>query len=164
MSPKRPAPAPERGAALLEILITILVVSVGLLGVAGMQLAAVRSNHGSSLRSLAVYQAYDMAERMRANRLGVQAGDYDSLSGAGTDPGCGSSGCSPANLAAFDHYEWSTANAALLPSGSGTVASDASGWWLITVRWDGDRTGATGTGCSPSVSTDLKCYQLRVRP
>lgn len=159
--PRRPAQ--ERGAALLEVLITVLVVSVGLLGVAGMQLAAIRGNHGSNLRSLAVFQAYDMAERMRSNRLGVQGGSYDSISGVGSDPGCGATGCTPANLASFDHFEWSQSNGALLPSGSGTVVRNGD-WWIITVRWDGDRTGANGTGCVTSVSTDLKCYRLQVRP
>ena len=92
-------------------------------------------------RSYASSQAYDMADRMRANRLGIDAGNYDSVSGAGTDPGCITSGCTPAQMAQYDGWAWNSVNAAVLPSGSGTVLMSGS-TYSITLTWDDDRDGA----------------------
>lgn len=148
---------------MLEVLISIVVISIGLLGIARLQTAGLQSSKVSYLKSLAALQAYDMADRLRTNQQGVSKGDYDSLFGAGTDPGCIASGCTATEMAEYDHYAWNVANASLLPAGQGSV-SRSGDFFVITVRWDGDRTGATGTGCDPNNAADLKCFSLRVRP
>lgn len=153
----------QAGVAMLEVLITIVILAFGLLGFAGLNAAGIASNHGSYLRSQAALQAYDMADRIRANLTGAQNSLYDSISGAGTDPGCISTGCTLAQMAAYDKWAWNAANAVLLPAGQGTVVKSGN-FLIVTVRWDGDRTQATGTGCSNSDSTDLKCFILRVQP
>ncbi len=76
------------GFSLLEVLIALLVLSIGLLGLAGLQGTGLRYNHSAYLRSQATFQTYDMADRMRANLRGVQQGDYNNVSGIPTDPGC----------------------------------------------------------------------------
>jgi type IV pilus assembly protein PilV len=148
---------------MLEVLITVLIISVGLLGIARLQTAGIRFNHVSYLKSQAALQAYDMADRLRENQQGVRAGAYDNLSGSTSDPGCIATACAAGELAQYDHYDWNLANTALLPAGQGSVAR-VGNFFLITVRWDGDRSGATGTGCDADSVNDLKCFRLRIRP
>lgn len=161
--PPQDARNQSAGFAMLEVLISILIVSVGLLGIARLQTAGIRFNHVSSLKSQAALQAHDMADRLRENQQGVSSGSYDDLSGTATDPACIASGCPAGQLAQYDHYSWNQANASLLPSGQGSVKRTGDSF-LITVLWDGDRTGATGTGCDAGNANDLKCFQLRIRP
>lgn len=159
-----------QGFTLLEVLIAIVVLSLGLLGLAGIQAAGVRNTHSANLRTLAVQQAYDMAERMRANDDGVKANAYDAIDiSTPTDPACITSGCSAANLAVYDHFAWNTNNSNMLPSGRGTVSAIAgtvapNKAYIITVMWDDYRTGVIGTGCSGDPSIDLTCFQVTFRP
>jgi type IV pilus assembly protein PilV len=57
----------QRGFTLTEVLIAVLVLAVGLLGLAGLQLAGMKSNHSAYLRSQATIVAYDLLDRMRAD-------------------------------------------------------------------------------------------------
>lgn len=134
-------PNNQSGFTLLEILITILIMTIGLLGLAGLQVVALRSNNTSYLRSQAVIQAYDMADRMRANLPGVVAGAYNAISGTPTAQDCESSTCTPAQMATYDARQWNIANAALFPSGQGTVVSGANSTFTIAISWDDDRDG-----------------------
>ena len=127
----------------MEVLIALLVLSISLLGLAGLQAVSLRSNHGSFVRGQAVLLAYDMADRMRANRLGVvdsagnDVGAYDSadVSGnfqAAADNNCSQVGgtapsnCTIAQMAAHDQFEWNQALAQRLPAGAGTVCIDST--------------------------------------
>lgn len=144
------------GFTLIEVLITLVVLSIGLLGVAGLQLSGLRANHGSGMRSQATFLAYDMGERLRANIQGVHDGDYNNLSGNPGDPGCISSSCSPALMAQTDLHEWNLANATHLPSGVGAVCLDSTPddgtptaiacdglgtAYAIKIWWDDDKSG-----------------------
>lgn len=120
------SPDAGTGFAMLEVLISVLVLSFGLLGLAGLQAYGLKNNHSAYLRSLATQQAYDIADRMRANRQGVDNGKFNLATGIPTDPGCIASGCSANNLADYDLNQWNTANAALLPSGIGVICKDST--------------------------------------
>lgn len=129
MIPAQPLSAnPPRnsGFSLIEVLIALVLFSMGLLGVAGLQVSGLRANHSSALRTQTTYLAYDMADRMRANIQGVNDGNYNNLSGDPGDPGCVSSSCTPALMAQTDLHEWNLANASNLPSGSGAVCLDST--------------------------------------
>ncbi|MCL5801587.1 MAG: type IV pilus modification protein PilV [Gammaproteobacteria bacterium] len=153
-----------QGFSLLEVLVALLVLSVGLLGLAGLSAKGMNSNQSAYYLSQAMAQAYDMADRMRANRAGVVAGNYDSISGTGSDPGCISTGCATASqIAQYDANRWNTANANLLPAGQGKVTIQAGNIRIITVMWDEDRTGATGTACGGG-SADLTCFSTSFVP
>ena len=116
----------QRGFTLIEILIAIVVFSIGLLGLAGLQLTSFRNVHDAHLRSVATLMAYDMADRMRANRVAFLAGGYDDPN-AVTDADCTqAAGCTPANLAQNDFAEWTTTLAATLPQGAGEVCIDST--------------------------------------
>lgn len=127
----------HRGFSLLEVLVTVVVLSVGLLGIAALQLKSLRFTYDSNLFYLASQQANDMADRMRANRQGVIAGAYNNLSTVGvTNPGCVSTGCSTAQMAQVDAFEWGTSLKSLLPSGTGTVkGSGINSPYTIAVQW-----------------------------
>lgn len=64
------------GMTLIEVLVTLVIISVGLLGVAALQLATVRNNYDAFLRSQAAVLAGDVLDRMRANRRAALNGDY----------------------------------------------------------------------------------------
>jgi len=156
----------QRGFTLLEVLIALLVLSIGLLGLAALQTTGLRSNEMASMRTTSTMLAYDISDRMRANPQGTIDGDYiiDSDPVTGTIPDCtsaSSTDCTTAELATFDLSQWKTA-LAQLPGGQGDI-SQAAGTPLvntITVRWDENRTGAIGTDCPPQDSTDLRCFRL----
>ncbi|MDG2237675.1 MAG: type IV pilus modification protein PilV [Arenicellales bacterium] len=128
------------GFTLLEVLIALVIFSFGLLALAALMAKGLQYNTSALHRSYASAQAYDIADRMRANRLGITAGNYDSISGVGSDPGCIATGCTPAQMAQYDGWAWNSANAALLPSGSGSVTTNGT-TYTITVTWDDDRDG-----------------------
>ncbi|MCO5398441.1 type IV pilus modification protein PilV [Ralstonia soli] len=111
----------SQGYALLEALVALLVISIGLIGFARLQLVGMSSSTTSSQRSKAVSLAYEMTDRMRANLAGYAAGAYDNLTGSAANPGCVSTGCSAAQTAQNDYYEWSNELSTLLPKGTGVV-------------------------------------------
>jgi len=162
----------QKGFSMLEVLITIVVISFGLLGLAGLQAVGLKNNQTAYLRSLATQQAYDMADRMRANKLGVTAGSYNSIAaGAGSDPGCITSNCSASQMAAYDRFSWNIANAALLPGGAGSVyranadctTLDAtSNRFCIRVSWT-EKCTAGESGCATN-GTFSRNFDVWVAP
>ena len=106
-----PRPGAQRGVGLIEILVTVVMLSIGFLAAAKMQIEGMRFSKSAYYRSQAYFLASDMLDRMRANPVGVNAGAYDEIDTAGdlADPGCGDAGagCGPAALARQDRYEWS---------------------------------------------------------
>lgn len=152
----------QMGFSLIEVLVSLLVLGIGVLGVAALQTTALRYGHDSYLRSVAVLQANSMGDRMRANQNAVTSGLYNSLSGIpSSPPNCSS--CSSSDIATQDLYEWNSNNAQLLPAGQGTI-NNVGGHFDVVVRWDNDRTGATGLGCSGNSSVDLSCVTVSVLP
>ncbi|RMD78760.1 MAG: type IV pilus modification protein PilV [Gammaproteobacteria bacterium] len=146
-----------RGTSLMEVLVTVVVLSVGLLGLAGLQAGSQRNAHHAYLRGQAVALAYDILDRMRANPAGVQAGAYDQISGPVSDPGCIQAGCTPAQLAQHDAYQWQQQVASLLPGGQASV-SRSGGRFRVQVAWD--EKGATLPGCPAG----LMCLSLEAQP
>lgn len=113
---------------MLEVLIAVLVLSIGLLGLAGLQAASLRNNYSSYLRSQATLLAYGMSDRMRANMAGVTAGNYNVASTAipSAVSACSGSGCAPANMAQNDINEWENTLNSELPTGKGIVCLDST--------------------------------------
>jgi type IV pilus assembly protein PilV len=127
----RPA---DGGFSLIEVLVALVVLSVGLLGLAALQSTAVEFNHDAYLRSQATILAYDIADRMRTNRQAAVAGDYNSAF-AGTLPAC--NGAVAGTVVQQDLGAWRRALVCALPAGDGQVAWDNAAEVLtVTVRWD----------------------------
>ena len=131
----------QKGLSLIEVMIALAVFSFGLLALAALMASGLKYNTSALHRSHATSQAYDMGDRMRANRLGLDAGYYNNLSDSGTDPDCIGSGCTPEQMAQYDTWQWNTDNERLLPDGAGTVTprSGNSGIFTIKVAWNDDR-------------------------
>lgn len=106
---------------MLEILVTLVIVAIALLGTAGLQLNAMRVNKGGQFRTQAIFLASDMAERMEANKaeaiLGTYAVAATSAVGAAAIL-CDAAACTSAQLAVWDINQWGTAITNLLPQPS----------------------------------------------
>ncbi|VAW73885.1 Type IV fimbrial biogenesis protein PilV [hydrothermal vent metagenome] len=143
----------QKGTTLLEVLISVLVLSIGLLGVAGLQTYGLRYNQSAYLRSQATILAYDMVDRMRSNSSGVAAGYYNSVSTATlpTDPNCISTGCTNLELANHDIREWANyfvGTQPVLPSANGSVSRNGS-IFTVNVSWtELDKAGTTNQSVS----------------
>lgn len=136
------------GFSLIEVLVALLVLSVGLLGLAALQTTSMKYNTESYYRSQATYLAYDIIDRMRANPIGVNNGNYDvpnstaAATAQATTASCGSSSCVTSDLAKYDLGQWYIRVASLLP-GATTPASNyatitrntATNEAAITIRW-----------------------------
>lgn len=117
----------QRGTTLLEALITILVLAVAALAYAGLQLRSVSGSATALWRSQANVLASEMADRIRANPVGLAAGQYNSLQSTGTESSCSSaSPCTAAQMAATDFVRWRARLQTVLPGGSGVVCLDSS--------------------------------------
>ncbi|MCG5517022.1 MULTISPECIES: type IV pilus modification protein PilV [unclassified Ectothiorhodospira] len=117
------------GFALIEVLVSAVVLGIGLLGLAALHTQSMQANHSAYLRSQAVNFTYDIADRMRANRSAALSGEYNIAIDATPSGG---------TLAGDDLVEWKTALAVSLPSGDGSVARDGD-LFSITVQWDDSR-------------------------
>lgn len=127
----------QTGISLLEVLVAILVLSLGLLGLGSLQATGLRMNHSAYLRSLAAQSAQDMADRLRANRQAALAGDYNIAIGA--------SAPDTSTLPKRDVNEWLTSELAMLPAGDGSISvNNATQTAVITVEWDDRRAGIRG--------------------
>ncbi|QKV57366.1 MAG: type IV pilus modification protein PilV [Dechloromonas sp.] len=157
------------GFSLIEVLITIVILSFGLLGIASMLLNGMTLNNASYLRSVATQQAYDMGDRIRANGAGVIAGNYNAITypPASSCTNCTSASCSAANLAASDACNWNKQNAALLPMGQGAVTRNGTDF-IITVSWDNNKDGVVDANDyfvdSDGNGSNDASYSVRVQP
>jgi len=149
----------ETGFTLLEVLIALLVLSIGLLGLAALQTTGLRSNQMASMRTQATQVAYDITDRMRANPAGVTAGEY--VIALGTTP----SGTSRAET---DLIEWRDVVEDLPGGQSDIVFCDSADVppcdpdaHIITVYWNETRDPAASVGtCPPTSNADFRCYRL----
>ena len=152
----------QRGVGFIEILVAVVIVSIGFLAAAQMQVQSMRSSQGAYYRSQAYFLASEMVDRMRANVRGVREGRYDGrkTSASATDPGCADTACTPQLIADQDVFDWSASlhtstdsgRPPLLPSVTGASAGGeiirtGAGRYTIRMSWgeivDGDPTAST---------------------
>ena len=147
----------QRGLTLIESMISLLIISVGLLGIAALQITAMKQNAIALNHSQAVWIGYDMADRIRANVL--QFTNYAGIDTSNTyAQDCMSAACSNTQMVTADAAEWST-QIQNLPAGRGIIAGDATRL-DVSVMWDDEGTGATGTNCGNNPAVDLTCYTV----
>lgn len=112
-----------RGFTLLEVLIALLIFTLGLLGMAGLLIVSVKVNHGAYLRTQASFLAQSMADRMRANTPRVWTDDYSTAyPTADADPCAGGGACSRTDIATRDRAQWSLQLRDQLPNASADIA------------------------------------------
>ena len=155
----------QAGFTVVEVMVALVIFTVSLLGLAGLQASSLRNNQFAYLNTVATQLAYDMGERIRANRERAIAGDYnvDNINGSIITPSvdCYSGSCGAADIAVTDAYEWLTAIEENLPSGKGQVVANGN-LFTVTVLWDQERNGATGTDCDDEAD-ELACLRIQVR-
>jgi type IV pilus assembly protein PilV len=129
-------PADCRGLTLIEVLIALVILSIGLLGLAGLQTISLQFNTSAYYRSQATTLSYSLVDRMRANRQGALANAYN---GVFEDP---PPACNPLGLTggtpAQDVAAWRNAIACQLPFGTGQITRNGAEF-TITVQWDDTR-------------------------
>ena len=141
----------QRGVSIVEIFVTLLTVSLAMLGTVGLQAYSLRLNQGALFRIQAVLLVADLAERLEANKAGAASGLYVQPGDSSKD--CVAQPCSPADLAAYDLAQWHFAVLAALPHPTTQVTRAEAGspnTYTIRIGWS-DRSingsdGAAGTG------------------
>jgi type IV pilus assembly protein PilV len=163
------SPRGARGVSMIEVLVAIVIFSLGLLGLALMQLKGANFTKDSGARSAAVLLTRSMADRMQANPKGVADGDYVwTTATKPTRTDCTSTTCTPAQVAANDINAWLTQMAAAMPASASTAGmgkivenTDSSGnpdgTYTISVQWSGlgvldSNTSTTNSNSSESDS------------
>jgi type IV pilus assembly protein PilV len=163
-SARNPAMRRQRGDTMIEVLVTIIIIAVGVLGAAALQVTTLKNLSASHSASVAAIVAQDFSERMRANPVAALANDYVHSAAPTSDTDCVTNPCATAaDLAAYDMETWWAQVTAVLPSGSGQVTRNAgTNIFVLTVRWDENRSGSTGTNCPKQSAADLECYRFNV--
>ncbi|MDD5393757.1 MAG: type IV pilus modification protein PilV [Thiothrix sp.] len=148
----------QAGLSLLEVLIAALVLSIGLLGLASLQIAGMKTTHNSYQMQQATWMVQDLLERMRANKPGAAAGDYNvAINACGSPPTClSATACTSTEMAKVDLYQvkcGSGSNGGFaneLMNGVLTVACVAGGCTKgvnVSLRWD-ERNAAQKSGAN----------------
>lgn len=134
----------QQGLSLLEIMISVLVLSIGILGMATLQLQALKSNQSALTRTEATQFAYMISDMMRANRNAALLGQYN------VELGKTVSGSSMANQ---DVLYWKQALTDL-PGGDGAISVSA-GQATITIQWDASRLASEPSLRSMTLRSEL---------
>lgn len=145
----------QKGFSLLEIMITLLIISFGLLGISGIIINSLKNNQSSYSRTQAGMLANDIIDRMRANRATAEASPSpykiamtDTPSGSGVVPD--------------DLTQWRAELAAALPSGTGSVNIDVNKKVTVIVQWDDSRASGDSINVDDRVNFGLKNQKITV--
>jgi type IV pilus assembly protein PilV len=137
------------GFSLVEALVALVVLSIGMLGIAALHVESLRSGRTALTRTVAVALAADMADRIRANRT-AKKGYEAVVTSADTNAKCkpAGAGCTPAELARHDKAAWlgqisgvtigAVTIPGALPGGVGTIGCDDTttpATYTITITW-----------------------------
>lgn len=166
--------ASSAGFTLIEVLVSVVVLAVGLLGLAGLQVTGLKATHSASGRTNASQLALEISDRMRSNPTGVSAGAYVQSQGKSSDDddddssnrgrgngnayawgrngregkSCKNSSCSPLELSDYDLGAWNSSLSGDLPNGSGAVCLDS--------------TPNDGSATSPGCDNNGQVYAIKI--
>ena len=162
------------GFTLVELLVAVVVLSIGLLGIAKLSLGAMQSNGSAFMRSQATELVQEIVDDMRANEPWAISGGYNIAYGAnpGASPDCVTAPCSAAQIATYDLSLWTNRLSTLLPLGVGQVTvrqavNPATGSTentaVVSVQWsdsvaqtafaNGNALSAAQTTCAPTLAS-----------
>ena len=138
----------DRGATMIEVLVAILILSIGMLGIAGLQVASMKYSQGGWARAAVASGLSDFADRIRANpgstiAAYVVPGDYATQRTAllantvvaARDCEALNAVCSPAELADFHLVQWRLSIDASMPGSAALVSGDRATGYITTVMW-----------------------------
>lgn len=150
----------QKGIGLIESLITLLVISIGLLGIAALQITSLKQSTSSQAHSQAVWFSYEMTDRINANR-----GAFDQYIGIDTNNSysmdCSASACTPAQMVDADAKIWSDL-VKTLPDGRGVITQPVAGTLQVSVMWDD---GSDESNCiyNEPNSAGMTCYTVTIQ-
>jgi len=151
----------QRGFTLIEVLVSIVILAIGLLGLAGLQLQGMQNTQGGNFRAQATNLAYDITDRMRVNLTALTAGSYDIAMAAATPALVNCKGsdvnCTTANMATADLYWWRQGIDQYLVTGGSSVVTADNGVTTtvtVTVQWEDPYSSDNGLE-SIQIATEL---------
>jgi len=145
----------EAGATLIEVLIAMVVLAIGLIGLAGLQATSIQSNHSAYYRSQATLLASDLADRMRANRTEALTNAYLT-----NFPTSSANNSVSGTAAEKDIAEWLNRLAVTLPDGTGKVEKD-NALITISIRWNDTRGQIRASG-DKNTHTQIFAYRTEI--
>ena len=157
-------PGKQSGITMIEVLVAVLILAIGLLGVAGLQSISLKNTADVFFEQQAMSSAQDLTNRIMANQDAASSGDYaDAPPTAAPSTDCSSTACSSAEMAAWDLWQWNDA----LTNGFGSPPSAAASvtWdsakeaYEIAITWDANGAGSSYTAptCSSTNNAAAGC-------
>jgi type IV pilus assembly protein PilV len=152
----------NKGFTLLELLIALLIIAIGVLGHAKMQMKSMDTAYRATFAQTANTALLDLAQRMRANAVIAPSFVESNLTSGDviTAINCSTSNCSNAQFAKTELKEWFTHLQGSLPSPRFSVAK-AGKLYTLTLIWDASRTGSGTAICDASGNTN-QCGSMEV--
>jgi type IV pilus assembly protein PilV len=126
------------GTTLIEVMVSVLILSIGLLGIAAMQATALRNTQSSVERTQAVVQTYAVMDSMRANLTQARANAYNTATWMCTAP-------AGADLVNSDKARWVTSMKATINNEACGRIACLNNSCTVDVRWNDSRGSADGT-------------------
>ncbi|MBV1872292.1 MAG: type IV pilus modification protein PilV, partial [Gammaproteobacteria bacterium] len=131
----------QTGFSLIEVLVTLLIMTLGIVGVLKLQTQSLKSNQRAHFRTQADILSKDMLARMQANSREAKKGSYVADSKPENAPDCQTQACNAAQLVTWDLYQWYEQIEDKLPAGSATLETIGGDnqRYLVSLRWDDRR-------------------------
>ena len=139
----------QKGAGLIEVLVSMLILSTGLLGMAALQTVALRNGQSAQSRSMAGILSNSITDAMRANVTAARSGAYNSSS-------CAVSSSVSSSLADDDINAWMRSLKRTIGQSACGIVACQGGQCDITVQWVDSRTGSTSTAGGYAVTTRVQ--------
>lgn len=167
----------QKGVSLLEVLISVVILAVGVLGIASMLLLSNKANNSSYAKQQAVQTVYNILDKIRANPQAAINGNYNATN-TGTNglpttvatPAvlCNAATCTPTQLATYDTWQWLTRDVSRLPNGSGSIttalnATTGNTVVTITVQWDDSPASSVIGAGSQTVTANPNFAQINIQ-
>jgi type IV pilus assembly protein PilV len=139
------------GVGLIEVLVAVLVLSIGFLGIAALQALSLSTNNSSMARSMATIDSYSILDAMRADAASARAGAYNG-SPAVTASACPAATASLANAQLIQWCKQLGGDLGKVATTTGAITCGATGVCTVTITFDDSRSGAGG-GSAQAITT-----------
>jgi type IV pilus assembly protein PilV len=157
----------QLGLGMIESLIALLVISIGLLGIAALQITSMQQTASAHWHSQAVWYSYEMTDRISANTGNpINLANFNLYDGIDTDNGysmdCVTNACNAGQMVTADAEDWSDMISSL-PGGRGVIASTGPNTLQISVMWE-DNSGESNCINGEPANADQSCYTVTITP
>lgn len=151
----------QLGLGMIESLIALLIISIGLLGIAALQITSMQQTASAQFHSQAVWYSYEMTDRISANG----ANNFNLYDGIDTDNSysmdCTGNPCTPDQMVTADAQDWSNM-VDNLPEGRGVITAVGNDL-QISVIWT-DNSGESNCINGENANANQSCYTVTITP